>query len=240
MWGLYSGLARSAMVSCLLLLLGGCATTGSGDPRDPFEGFNRGVYTFNQSMDKALFDPLGKAYKAITPEIIDSGVTNFFSNLNDIAVTVNSLLQFKLDQALSDATRFIFNSTIGLLGFFDVSSHMHLPKHHEDFGQTLATWGVGAGPYLMVPFFGPSTLRDATGYAVDSGVLNPVFYVDDDALRASLLSLNYVDFKADLLSARKLLGDASLDEYEFLKNAYFQKRNSLINDGAVEAFEVIE
>ena len=230
MLGFLSCISRTVVFLILYLLLGGCATTGSGDPRDPFEGFNRGVYSFNQAMDTAVFDPLGKVYQAIPPDIVDKGVTNFFSNLNDIAVVVNDILQFKINQALSDTTRFIFNSTIGLLGFFDVSSHIDLPKHNEDFGQTLATWGIGSGPFLMVPFFGPATIRDATGFVVDRGVLSPIFYIDDDALQASLLSLNYIDFKADLLSAKKLVSDAALDEYEFIKNAYFDKRENLIND----------
>jgi len=221
---------RGTFCIFLISLLAGCATTGSGDPRDPFEGFNRGVYSFNKGMDDVLFDPLGKFYKTITPDFVDRGVTNFFSNLNDIAVAVNSLLQLKVDQALSVATRFVFNSTIGIAGFFDVGTAVDLPKHDEDFGQTLAFWGVGAGPYVMVPFFGPTTFRDATGFIVDRGVLNPVFYVNDTAARAGLLTLNYVDFKADLLSAKKLLGDAALDEYEFLKSAYFEKRDSQIHD----------
>ena len=230
MRGYLSRISRIVVFLLLCLLVGGCATTGSGDPRDPFEGFNRGVYSFNQAMDTAVFDPLGKIYQAITPDIVDKGVTNFFSNLSDIAVVVNDILQFKINQALSDTTRFIFNSTIGLLGFFDVSSHIDLPKHNEDFGQTLATWGIGSGPFLMVPFFGPATIRDATGFVVDRGVLSPIFYINDDALQASLLSLNYIDFKADLLSAKKLVAGAALDEYEFVKNAYFDKRDNQIND----------
>lgn len=223
--------SRGAFYVFLITMLAGCATTGAGDPRDPFEGFNRGVYSFNNTMDDVLFDPLGKFYQTITPDIVDRGVTNFFSNLNDIAVAVNSLLQLKVDQALSVATRFIFNSTIGIAGFFDIGSAVDLPKYDEDFGQTLAFWGVGSGPFVMVPFFGPTTIRDATGFIVDRGVLNPVFYVESDAARAGLLSLNYVDFKADLLSAKKLVGDAALDEYEFVKNAYFEKRENQINDG---------
>jgi phospholipid-binding lipoprotein MlaA len=230
MRGYLSRISRIVVFLLLCLLVGGCATTGSGDPRDPFEGFNRGVYSFNQAMDTAVFDPLGKIYQAITPDIVDKGVTNFFSNLSDIAVVVNDILQFKINQALSDTTSFIFNSTIGLLGFFDVSSHIDLPKHNEDFGQTLATWGIGSGPFLMVPFFGPATIRDATGFVVDRGVLSPIFYINDDALQASLLSLNYIDFKADLLSAKKLVAGAALDEYEFVKNAYFDKRDNQIND----------
>lgn len=223
---------RGAFCIFLVAFLAACATTGSGDPRDPFEGFNRGVYSFNKSMDNVLFDPLGKFYQTITPDFVDRGVTNFFSNLNDIAVAVNSLLQLKVDQALSVATRFVFNSTIGIAGFFDVGTAVDLPRYDEDFGQTLAFWGVGPGPFVMVPLFGPTTIRDATGFIVDRGVLNPVFYIDDTAARAGLLTLNYVDFKADLLSAKKLLGDAALDEYEFLKNAYFEKRDSQIHDQA--------
>ena len=224
---------RGSLCVLLILLLAGCATTGTSDPKDPLEGFNRGVYSFNKGMDNLLFDPLSKFYQAITPNFVDRGVTNFFSNLNDIAVAVNGLLQFKIDQALSDVTRVVFNSTIGIFGFFDVSSAIELPKHDEDFGQTLAVWGIGSGPYLMVPFFGPTTLRDATGFVVDAGVLNPVFYVNDTAAKAGLLTLNYVDFKSDLLSAKKLLGDAALDEYEFIKSAYFEKRANQINDNVI-------
>ncbi|MBI4006333.1 MAG: VacJ family lipoprotein [Gammaproteobacteria bacterium] len=230
---------RKIRVACgiaLVVFVSGCATTGAGDPRDPFEGFNRGVYSFNQAVDDALFNHVSKLYQVITPELVDKGITNFFSNLNDIAVVVNDFLQLKVNQALSDATRFIFNSTIGLAGFFDVSTHAGLPKHDEDFGQTLAHWGVGSGPYLVIPLFGPSTVRDVTGNAVDRGILNPVFYLDDTELKAGLLTLNYVDFKADLLSAKKLVGEAALDEYEFVKNAYFEKRAHQISVGATTDF----
>ncbi|MDX1519565.1 MAG: VacJ family lipoprotein, partial [Gammaproteobacteria bacterium] len=185
----------------------------------------------------AVFDPISKVYKAITPEFVDTGITNMFSNVRDISVIANDILQFKFSQALSDLARFVFNTTLGLLGFFDVSTKMGFEKHHEDFGQTLATWGMGPGPYLMVPFFGPSTIRDATGFAVDTGLLNPIFYIEDELTRAGLLTLNYVDFKADLTTAENLLEEAALDKYEFLKNAYFEKRESLINDGEVSFSE---
>jgi len=226
-------LGRMRLIVCVAVVLfaSGCATTGSYDERDPLEGFNRGVYSFNQGMDKILFNPLGKLYRAITPEFVDKGITNFFSNLNEISVVANDILQFKINQAFSDAARFVFNSTLGIIGFFDVSSTMGLEKHSEDFGQTLGTWGIGSGPYLVAPFFGPTTLRDATGFVVDRGVLSPIFYLDNDELKAGLLTLNYVDFKSDLLSAQKLIGEAALDEYEFTKNAYFERRESQINDG---------
>jgi phospholipid-binding lipoprotein MlaA len=236
MWGSISQALKKILCCCLIIIIGGCATTGNGDPRDPFEGFNRGVYSFNEAMDNALFSPISRAYKTIVPDIIDRGVTNFFNNLDDIAVVANDLMQLKIDQALSDATRFIFNSTIGLLGFFDISSYISLPKHDEDFGQTLAHYGVGSGPFLMAPFFGPTTLRDATGFLVDRSLLSPIFYLDDAELQAGLLTLNYIDVKADLLSAKKILGEAALDEYEFIKNAYFEKRANQINDGAMPEF----
>lgn len=220
----------------LLLLLNACATTG-GDPRDPWEGFNRGVFEFNEAMDTAIFNPVSTVYKAITPEIVDRGITNMFSNVRDLSVIANDVLQFKFVQALSDVLRVFINTTFGLLGFLDAATDAGFVKHNEDFGQTLAAWGMGSGPYIMVPFFGPSSIRDATGFAVDAGLLNPIFYIEDDLTRAGLLTLNYVDFKADLMSAGNLLEEAALDKYEFTKNAYFDRRTSLINDGAIDLSE---
>lgn len=220
----------------LLLLLNACATTG-GDPRDPWEGFNRGVFEFNEAMDTAIFNPVSTVYKTITPEIVDRGITNMFSNVHDLSVIANDVLQFKFVQALSDVLRVFINTTFGLLGFFDAATDAGFVKHNEDFGQTLATWGMGSGPYIMVPFFGPSSIRDATGFAVDAGFLNPIFYIEDDLTRAGLLTLNYVDFKADMMSAGNLLEEAALDKYEFTKNAYFDRRTNLINDGAIDLEE---
>jgi phospholipid-binding lipoprotein MlaA len=221
----------------LLLLLGsGCATTGgAADPRDPIEGFNRSMYSFNEFMDQHLFDPLGRAWQAALPDFLDRGISNVFSNLGDVAVIANDILQGKLGQAVQDIARVVFNTTIGIGGFFDVSSHIGLPKHDEDLGQTLGRWGVGPGPYLVAPFFGPMTLRDAAGFGVQSTFLYPVSYVGNDAYRAGLMSLNYVDYKADLLSADRILGEAALDEYEFVKNAYLDRRQNQIEDRAFGA-----
>ena len=221
---------RAFSISLCLVFLSACATTNALDERDPWEGFNRGVYSFNQTMDNVLFNPVGRVYNAITPEIIDTGVSNFFANLSQLSVIANDILQFKFDQTVNDTVRLFLNSTIGLFGFLDISSSAGLYSSGEDFGQTLAHWGIGSGPYLVVPFFGPATVRDATGIAVDRGVLNPISYLEDDMTRAGLLTLNYVDFKSDLLSTGDLIDEASLDEYEFVKNAYFEKRSSEIND----------
>lgn len=228
--GVFASRGKAGLILVLLILLGGCATTGHGaDPRDPLEGFNRKVYHFNEFMDGNVFDPMGRAYKAVTPDLLDQGITNFFSNMGDLSVIANDILQLK-PQAVSDIARVVFNSTIGLLGFFDVSSHIGLPKHDEDLGQTLGVWGVGPGPYLIIPLLGPSTVRDAAGYAIDSIYANPITYLHDGALRAGLMTLHFIDFKADLLSTRELIGEAAVDPYEFTKNAYLSRRKNQVRD----------
>ncbi len=218
------------------VLLVGCATTASLDERDPLVDFNRGVYSFNQTMDELIFDPIGKLYRAVTPNFLEKGISNFFSNLGDLSVIANQILQFKFDKAASDVSRVLVNSTIGLLGFFDVSSEIGLPKHNEDFGQTLAQWGFSSGPYIVLPFFGPTTLRDLSSLVVDKGALNPMFYIENDTTKSGLLTLNYVDFKSRSSITHDLIGTASLDEYEFIKNAYFEKRAYEISDGNITDF----
>lgn len=211
-----------------LVMVSGCATT-SGDPRDPLEGFNRGVYTFNQTADEYVINPVARGYNTVTPEIVDEGVTNFFSNLGEIANFANNLLQLKIDEALSTATRFVFNSTFGIGGFFDVSTPAGLPRYSEDFGQTLGYWGLEPGPYLVLPLLGPSSVRDSGGLVADS-FMNPIVYIDDDALRYSLIALAYIDVKSDLLDSGDLLREAALDEYDFVKNAYLDRRRGQIAD----------
>ena len=227
---------RAFSISLCMVFLSACATTNALDERDPWEGFNRGVYSFNQTMDNVLFNPVGRVYNTITPEFIDTSVSNFFANLGQLSVIANDILQLKFDQTVNDTVRLLLNSTIGLFGFLDISSSAGLHSSDEDFGQTLAHWGIGPGPYLVVPFFGPATVRDATGVAIDRGVFSPIFYLEDDMTKAGLLTLNYVDFKSDLLSTGDLIGEASLDEYEFVKNAYFEKRSSQINDAEFADF----
>ena len=229
-------LLKQMPVLIVALFLSACASTGAHDERDPWEGFNRGVYSFNQTMDNIVFEPVANVYDLLTPDVLDNGISNVFDNISQLAVIANDLLQFKFGQAVNDSVRFFLNSTLGLLGFFDISSDAGLYSSDEDFGQTLAHWGVGPGPYVVVPFFGPTTVRDASGFAIDRGVLSPLFYIEDDLTRAGLLSLNYIDVKSDLLSTTDLVGGASVDEYEFVKNAYFQKRASQIGGEVLEDF----
>lgn len=229
---------RMILVICLVANFAACASLGGrGDPRDPFEGLNRSISSFNDTMDKTLFNRISRFYQTITPDFVDQGVTNFFSNINDVIVIVNDILQFKLGQAFSDITRLVFNSTLGLGGLMDVSTGMGFPKHDQDFGQTLAKWGFGSGPYVVIPFLGPSTVRDAVGYAVASTVVTPLAYINDTEVYAGLMSLNYVDFKADMLSAQRLIGDTAVDKYEFIKNAYLNMRDNQIHGRKQDSLE---
>jgi len=224
-------LRLTVFVSCVACV-SGCATLGTtGDPRDPFEGFNRQVTSFNDFMDRALIQPLIRLYRAITPEFLNKAISNIFDNLNDATVIINDFLQFKFKQMVSDLFRFIFNSILGLAGLFDVSTGMGLAKHNEDFGQTLGVWGFKPGPYLVVPLLGPFTLRDAVGrLAIGTWFNSPTSYIGDRSIRLGLMALNYVDYRADNLSATKLIGEAALDKYEFTKNIYLERRENLIHD----------
>jgi phospholipid-binding lipoprotein MlaA len=222
---------QTIAVICLALNLIACANLGSrGDPRDPFEGLNRGVYSFNQALDQSIINRIARVYQAITPDFLDRGISNFFSNVNEIIVIINDVLQLKIGQAFSDIARFLFNSTIGIGGLMDVASNMGFPKHNEDFGQSLGRWGISPGPYIVVPALGPSTFRDVVGYTVATTMVSPLAYIDSTSVYMGVMSMNYVDFKADLLSEEKLLEEAAVDKYEFTKNAYLELRENLVRD----------
>jgi len=221
------------LLSVLLfsLVLQGCATVeGPTDPEDPFESFNRAVYTFNDTLDKAILKPVAQGYNAALPNPVNKGVSNFFSNLDDVVVVFNDLLQLKIGQALSDTARVFFNSTIGIFGLIDVASGMDLPKHDEDLGQSFGYWGIDTGPYLVIPFLGPSDIRDAVGRVGDAYV-DPLNDITPDGTRNGLLLLEGVDIRAGLLSASKVLKEAALDEYLFVRDAYLQRRENLVYDG---------
>lgn len=223
------------IVSLLPLLLSffisSCASVSAPDKRDPWESYNRSIYSFNDTFDKAIARPVAETYKNITPDFIETGVSNFFSNLNEVSVITNDILQFKIGQALSDLARFVANSTIGVLGLFDVATPMGLPKHNEDFGQTLAVWGINDGPYFVLPFLGPSTVRDSAGLVVDSYYLNPITYIEDDEARWGVIALRAIDTRAGLLEETRLMEKSGIDPYVFMRNAYFQIRLNQIHDG---------
>ena len=201
----------------------------ASDDSDPWEGFNRKVFAFNDYMDRHLLKPVAQGYEFITPDPVDRAITNTFSNINDTLVVVNDVAQFKFTQALSDTARFVVNTTVGFFGVFDVAKHIGLPKHNEDFGQTLGYWGVGTGPYLMLPFLGPSSLRDLGGDLVDysSGMSYP-YFTETRTEDVFLTALKIIDLRADLLASESLI---SGDRYLFIRSAYLQNREYLVTDG---------
>jgi phospholipid-binding lipoprotein MlaA len=216
----------------MVLLASGCATTGGDerDPRDPWEGMNRGVYKFNETFDDYLARPVARTYVKVLHQEIRSRVGNFFSNLQDPLIGVNNLLQGKLGDGVNDWVRFAFNSTFGLLGIHDVASEWGYEKHNEDFGQTFGRWGAGPGPYLVLPILGSSTVRDGLGTGVDIW-LDPMGEIRPINLRNSLIVLRATNLRAELLEASRILEEAALDKYVFQRDAYLQRRRSLIYDG---------
>jgi len=213
-----------------LLMMGGCATTGTGDPRDPLEPMNRAIYKFNDGVDTVLMKPLAEVYQAVIPPLVRTGVSNVFSNLNDVIVMLNNTLQGKFVPALSDFSRIMFNTTIGILGIFDVATDLGIEKNDEDFGQTMGFWGVGDGPYLVVPLLGPNNVRDLLGRFVDWET-DPTSFLNPNRDRNAVQGFRLVTRRADLLSASKVLEVASIDDYAFLRDAYLQRRRNLIYDG---------
>ncbi len=208
------------------------AQAGQDNAHDPFEGFNRAMYSFNDKLDRYALKPVAKGYRAITPAPVRKSVANFFSNLHDPVVMLNNLLQGKPGRAASDFSRFFVNSTIGVFGLFDVSSKWAMPKHDEDFGQTLAVWGVGDGPYLVLPFFGPSNMRDAPALVVDWETYPPNRVKGHSGTRDKMFVLEVIDKRAQLLAASDILEQAAgKDPYVFVREAYRQRRRNLIYDG---------
>ncbi len=213
-------------------LFAGCATTNAdyNDPRDPLESYNRFMYEVNDTLDNAVITPVAKGYKAVLPAPVDRGITNVFNNLVDLTSVLNNILQFKLDHAVSGLGRVLVNSTVGLLGVIDVASEQNLPRYKEDFGQTLGSWGVSPGPYIVLPLLGASDLRDTFGLVVDWYV-DPVRQINPNRDRNAIIALRGLDQRADLLSASKIMEEAALDKYEFHRDAYLQKRNNDVYDG---------
>jgi phospholipid-binding lipoprotein MlaA len=217
--------------------LAGCAAKKvATNPDDPWESWNRGAQSFNSDVDKAVLKPMAKGYKDVAPGPVNQGVTNFFSNINDVGVSVNELLQLKFIQSGMDVSRFLINSTVGVAGIFDVASKLNLPKHNEDFGQTLGFWGVPSGSYTVLPLLGASSPRDAVGLLGDA-LLNPLTYVSifggvaANAATTGSTLLDVTDTRSDLMSTEKIVDEGAVDRYDFIKNAYQQHREYLIHDG---------
>ena len=212
----------------VVVLFAGCAT--ANNPRDPIEPFNRAVFNFNETVDSAVLKPVAQGYRAVLPEPVRVGVGNFFSNLEDLWIAVNQVLQGKVVEGVQDAARFVFNSTFGLFGLIDIASDMGLQKHDEDLGQTLGRWGIESGPYLVIPFLGPSTVRDGLARVGDTQA-DIVWNVKHVPTRNSLAAVRIVSERADLLDAVRVLEEAALDKYGFIRDSYLQRRRSLIFDG---------
>jgi len=228
-----------SIVTCGLMLQAvGCASTPKElrDPRDPWEPVNRGIHRFNTDFDNAFMKPIAQGYQKVTPEPVDRGVTNFFDNIADVTSALNNLLQFKLARAGSDVGRVAVNSTVGFLGFIDVATNMGIPSYKEDFGQTLGYWGYSPGPYVVLPFFGPSSARDSIGLAGDL-VADPFFSLRKNRIYWGAVGLRAVDKRADLLTAGAVFEQAALDPYSFLRDAYLQRRRHLVHDGDPPADE---
>ena len=213
-----------------VMTLSGCASFRTAAPGDPIEPINRGIYSFNSTFDHYLLKPIAKGYDAVVPGLVKTGVSNVFQNMSDAQSLVSDALQLKGAKFGDDLGRVMLNTTFGIGGIFDLATQLGVERGNEDIGQTLGYWGIGAGPYLVIPFLGPSSLRDAVGRFGDSK-LNPLSYVSSVPVRNSLTGLSVVDARVGLFPAEDLLNQASLDKYTFLRSAYLQRRQSLVLDG---------
>lgn len=225
-----SGGALWTGVLLIFLSLIGCASGPNANPRDPLEPFNRGVFQFNEAVDRAVIKPVATAYRDVTPVRVRQGVGNFFGNLEDIWSFVNNALQFKGQAAIDSLKRFGVNTFVGWVGILDVATEMDIEKHTKDFGHTLGYWGVAPGPYLVLPLLGPSTLRDTVALPVDwkGDIVSNIPYIPT---RNSATVVRAIDKRSDLLKAGTMLEEAALDRYTFTRDAFLQRRRSVIFDG---------
>lgn len=218
------------MLALAVLLATGCASNGvEHDPRDPWEPLNRDFYNFNDGLDKAFVAPVAEAYVELPQELRNS-VTNFFVNLSYPTTAINQFLQGKIETGFEDIMRFIFNTTLGIAGLFDIAGPAGLERHDEDFGQTFAVWGMGAGPYIVWPLIGPSTARDTAGIPFNL-LTGPLFFIDTGYTFVALAAVDIVDTRARLIPAVRLRDQTALDPYVFTREAYLQQRVNLIYDG---------
>lgn len=220
----------------IILIIGmssGCATVhGPPNENDPLESYNRAIFSFNEGFYDYVLDPIVDIYQTITPDFVQTGISNFFKHLDDVLVMFNSLLQFKFKDFIHTFMRFVFNTFFGFFGLIDVAKHMGLPKLDEDFGQTLGSYGVPAGPYFVVPLLGPSTIRDSFGDYIDWEYMDPInLYVDDQISQYALIGLKAIDTRMGLLKVDSVVSKATIDKYAFVRDAYLQQREYLVYDG---------
>ena len=221
-------LSQLALAASLLLV--GCASAPTANPKDPWESMNRNVASFNDKVDDNVLKPVATGYRNVVPDLVQTGVRNVFNNFADMWSTVNNLLQLKPLNTAESLGRVVVNTVFGIYGIFDVATYIKLERHPEDFGQTLGYWGVPSGPYLVLPLFGPSTLRDGASLPVDFAV-SPTQYIDDIPTRNQVFALRLVSKRAELLKSGNMLEQASIDKYSFTRDAYLQYRRSQIYDG---------
>ena len=232
-------LCRKIFLVIGILFLSACASVPGGPTKgDPFESYNRAMFSFNDNLDEYILRPVSEGYDKVLPSPVKTGVSNFFSNLGDIFVIINDLLQFKFTQAAADTGRFIINTTIGFAGLIDVATPIGLPKHNEDFGQTFATWGIPQGPYVILPFFGSRTLLGTGGFVIES-VYDPVYSIEKTDNLYATASLRFIDTRYKLLKASRVVDQAALDKYSFIRDAYLQHRKNLIYDGKPPVEETV-
>ena len=232
-------------LSLLTLLIIGfisISTNGYTSENDPLEPMNRVIFGFNEVVDDNILEPVAKGYRYVTPDPVERSVSNFFNNLGEINTIINSALQLKLDKTITSSSRLAINSTVGVLGLFDVATSLGIQREREDFGQTLGFYGISSGPYLVLPFFGPSSFRDAPGFYADVMMeksISPVYTELHHEERQAIQATNVIDTRANLLKATKILDTAAKDKYIFLRESYLQRRAKLVTDGKdVQDFEI--
>ena len=227
-----------------LLIIGSMSISNNGysSDNDPLEPMNRAIFEFNEIVDDNILEPVAKGYRYVTPDPVERSVSNFFNNLGEINTIINSALQMKIDKTITSSSRLAINSTVGVLGLFDVATSLGIQREREDFGQTLGFYGISSGPYLVLPFFGPSSFRDAPGFYADVMMeksISPVYTELHHEERQAIQATNVIDTRANLLKATKILDTAAKDKYIFLRESYLQRRAKLVTDGKdVQDFEI--
>jgi phospholipid-binding lipoprotein MlaA len=224
---------RWVSITLMALLLTACASIPPGstaDPRDPFERYNRAMFSFNKTVDDKVLKPVATGYVDVIPDLVRTAIGNFFGNIGDVWTAVNNYLQGKPRDGTNDLARVVLNSTFGIVGLIDVATPAGLVQHEEDFGQTLGVWGVKSGPYLVLPILGASTVRDGLVRPLDL-YADPITQINGAGVENSLRALRLVDDRATLLYSTRMMEDAALDPYLFVRDAYLQRRESRVRDG---------